>query len=194
MLELSRGMRISRRVRPEHRERKVIFADAFAAIRSFFEAGGDVLWAIFAVTTLMWTFIVERLWFLARIFPQRLRATLKTWHELRGLSRWELRSVRRQLISEVALDARRYLLLIKTLMAVLPLLGLLGTVTGMIQVFDVMAFTGTGNARLMAGGVSAATIPTMSGLVAALSGLYLATHLEQRTNHKIKQLEDLLVH
>ncbi len=194
MLALSRGMRISRRVRPEHRERKVIFADAFAAIRSFFEAGGDVLWAIFAVTTLMWTFIVERLWFLARIFPQRLRATLKTWHELRGLSRWELRSVRRQLISEVALDARRYLLLIKTLMAVLPLLGLLGTVTGMIQVFDVMAFTGTGNARLMAGGVSAATIPTMSGLVAALSGLYLATHLEQRTNHKIKQLEDLLVH
>ena len=87
----------------------------------------------------------------------------------------------------------RFLLLIRTLMAVLPLLGLLGTVTGMIQVFDVMAFTGTGNARLMAGGVSAATIPTMSGLVAALSGLYLATHLEQRASHKIKQAEDLLV-
>ena len=48
--------------------------------------------------------------------------------------------------------------MIKTLMAVLPLLGLLGTVTGMVQVFDVMAITGTGNARLMAGGVSAATI------------------------------------
>jgi len=79
-------------------------------------------------------------------------------------------------------------------MAVLPLLGLLGTVTGMIQVFDVMAFTGTGNARLMAGGVSAATIPTMSGLVAALSGLYLATYLEQRADNKIKHAEDLLVH
>ena len=84
-------------------------------------------------------------------------------------------------------------MLIKTLMAVLPLLGLLGTVTGMIQVFDVMAFTGTGNARLMAGGVSAATIPTMSGLVAALSGLYLATHLEQTADHRIKAAEDLLV-
>ena len=104
------------------------------------------------------------------------------------------RSVRRQLISEVTQDARRYIVLIKTLMAVLPLLGLLGTVTGMIQVFDVMAFTGTGNARLMAGGVSAATIPTMSGLVAALSGLYLATHLEQSADTKVKRAEDLLVH
>jgi biopolymer transport protein ExbB len=153
-----------------------------------------VLWAIFAVTTVMWTFIVERLWYLNRILPGRLEETLRVWYALPELSRWEQRSVRRQLISEVTQDARRYIALIKTLMAVLPLLGLLGTVTGMIQVFDVMAFTGTGNARLMAGGVSAATIPTMSGLVAALSGLYLATHLEQRADNKIKHAEDLLVH
>ena len=172
----------------------IVIADAYAAIRSFFEAGGDVLWAIFAVTTLMWTFIIERLWYLSRVLPGRLEQALQTWHALPELSRWQERSVRRQLISEVALDARRYIGLIKTLMAVLPLLGLLGTVTGMIQVFDVMAFTGTGNARLMAGGVSAATIPTMSGLVAALSGLYLAMHLEQRAETKIKRAGDLLVH
>ena len=170
-----------------------VFTDGFAAIRSFFEAGGDVLWAIFAVTTVMWTFIIERLWFLARILPERLEQTVQAWYELGELSRWQERSVRRQLISEVALDARRYIVLIKTLMAVLPLLGLLGTVTGMIQVFDVMAFTGTGNARLMAGGVSAATIPTMSGLVAALSGLYLATYLEQTADQKVRRVEDLLV-
>jgi biopolymer transport protein ExbB len=84
--------------------------------------------------------------------------------------------------------------MIKTLMAILPLLGLLGTVTGMILVFDVMAFAGTGNARLMAGGVSAATIPTMSGLVAALSGLYLATYLERRAGKEVQRFEELLVH
>ena len=170
-----------------------IIFEGFAAIRSFFEAGGNVLWAIFAVTTLMWTFIVERLWFLNRVLPTRIEVTLDDWRSLPNLTRWQQRSVRRQLISEISLDARRYLMVIKTLMAVLPLLGLLGTVTGMIQVFDVMALTGTGNARLMAGGVSAATIPTMSGLVAALSGLYLATHLEQQADHKIKHAEDLLV-
>jgi biopolymer transport protein ExbB len=84
--------------------------------------------------------------------------------------------------------------MIKTLMAVLPLLGLLGTVTGMIQVFDVMAVTGTSNARLMAGGVSAATIPTMAGLVAALSGVYAVTFLENKASAKIEQAEDLLLH
>jgi biopolymer transport protein ExbB len=171
-----------------------IFVDAFAAIRSFFEAGGDVLWAILAVTTLMWTFIIERLWFFSRVLPERVAAVRDIWDKTPAHTRWTARSIRRQLISEIALDARRYLLFIKTLMAVLPLLGLLGTVTGMIQVFDVMAFTGSGNARLMAGGVSAATIPTMSGLVAALSGLYLATYLEQRANDEVKRAQDMLVH
>ncbi len=77
-------------------------------------------------------------------------------------------------------------------MAILPLLGLLGTVTGMIQVFNVMAVVGTSNARLMAGGVSAATIPTMAGLVAALSGLYLAVYLQRRANKATHVITDIL--
>lgn len=171
-----------------------LFIDLFVAIRSFFEAGGDVLWAILAVTTLMWTLIIERLWFFSRILPTRIHATIRSWHTLSPGSGWESRAIRKQLISEISLEVRRYLVSIRALMAVLPLLGLLGTVSGMIQVFDAMAFSGTGSARLMAGGVSAATIPTMSGLVAALSGLYLATYLEQRATIEVKRAEDLLVH
>ena len=171
-----------------------LFVDAFIAIRSFFEAGGDVLWGILAVTTLMWTFIIERLWFFNSVLPRRIDMVRSEWAARRDTTSWFARRIRDQLISEVSIDAHRYILLIKTLMAVLPLLGLLGTVTGMIQVFDVMALTGTGNARLMAGGVSAATIPTMSGLVAALSGLYLATYLEQRAGAEVDRVADLLVH
>jgi biopolymer transport protein ExbB len=63
----------------------------------------------------------------------------------------------------------------------------------MIAVFDVMAFAGTGNARLMAGGVSKATIPTMAGLVAALSGLYFAAWLEKKASIATERLEGLLV-
>ena len=77
-------------------------------------------------------------------------------------------------------------------MQILPLLGLLGTVWGMVQVFEIMTVFGTGNARLMAGGVSQATIPTMSGLVAALSGLYLSAWLRQRAKRKMEELEDAL--
>ena len=63
----------------------------------------------------------------------------------------------------------------------------------MVAVFDVMALTGTGNARLMAGGVSKATIPTMAGLVAALSGLYLATYLDHKASQEVEKVEDLLI-
>ena len=62
--------------------------------------------------------------------------------------------------------------MIKTLVSLAPLLGLLGTVTGMIGVFEVLATTGGGDARSMAAGVSQATIPTMAGMVAALSGVF----------------------
>ena len=58
-------------------------------------------------------------------------------------------------------------------MLLCPLLGLLGTVTGMIEVFNVMAVTGGGDAKSMAGGVERSTIPTMAGMVSALSKAYL---------------------
>jgi biopolymer transport protein ExbB len=165
-----------------------------APIRDFFEAGGDVLFAILFVTILMWTLIIERLWFFYFILPGRVKKVTETWNARSDTFSWYARQVRQQLVSEVGVECRHYLPIIKALMAILPLLGLLGTVTGMIAVFDVMAFAGTGNARLMAAGVSKATIPTMSGLVAALSGLYFASWLEQKSTREVGKIEDLLAH
>ena len=168
--------------------------EPFVLIRDFFEKGGPVLYGILFITFLMWTFIVERLWYLYGVMPDRVAEVKRIWDEREDTTSWYARRIRDQLLSEISLDARQYLLLIKTLMAVLPLLGLLGTVTGMVKVFDVMAVTGTSNARLMAGGVSQATIPTMAGLVAALSGLYVATFLEQKAFSEVEKVEDELVH
>jgi len=169
------------------------FIDAFVSIRDFFEAGGNVLYGILFVTVLMWTFIVERIWFFYFLLPKRIDAVKAMWDERADTTSWHAHQIRSGMISEVTLESRRFLLMIKTLMAVLPLLGLLGTVTGMITVFDVMAFAGTGNARLMAAGVSKATIPTMAGLVAALSGLYFAAWLEKRARMEVDRVEGLLV-
>ncbi len=167
--------------------------DAFTAVRDFFETGGDVLYAVLFVTIAMWTFIIERLWYFHAVMPVEVGNIVEIWDDRDDTTSWNAQRIREQMISEVSVDAHKYILLIKTLMAILPLLGLLGTVTGMVSVFDVMALTGTGNARLMAGGVSKATIPTMSGLVAALSGLYLATYLEHKANQQVEVVEDLLV-
>jgi biopolymer transport protein ExbB len=81
---------------------------------------------------------------------------------------------------------------IRTLTVALPMLGLLGTVDGMIQTFDVMTVFGTGNARGMAGGISVALITTMGGLLTALSGLYFTTHLEERVSRQVNNVADAL--
>ena len=83
--------------------------------------------------------------------------------------------------------------LIKLLAAVAPLLGLLGTVTGMISVFDVMAVTGTGDARAMASGISKATVPTMAGMVVSLIGLYFKTRFDGMAKKQLESFQDRLL-
>ena len=164
------------------------------ALRSFFELGGPVLFFILIATTVMWTFIIERYWFFSRVMPGLKRDVVEEWESRRDTTSWHAHRIRELLISELSIETRQFLPIIKSIMALLPLLGLSGTVYGMIQVFDVMAFHGTGNARLMAGGVSQATIPTMAGLVAALSGLYVSVLIERRAGREVEALEDLLVY
>ena len=170
------------------------FYQATASIRAFMELGGDVLWAIMIVLFLMWTFIFERLWFIYRVHPIRKRAILQTWESRTDSTSWYARRIRESLISEASLELKQNVGMIKALIAICPLLGLLGTVTGMITVFDVMTYSGGGNARAMAGGVSMATVPTMAGMVAALSGVYFGTWLEHKAQVESEKLEDLLQH
>ena len=82
--------------------------------------------------------------------------------------------------------------MIQTFVALCPLLGLLGTVTGMIAVFQVLAVSGSGNVRAMAAGVSQATVPTMAGMVGALSGVLFVTILSRRATREVEFLEDTL--
>lgn len=172
----------------------VWLSELSATLSDFIDLGGDVLWAIMLVLFLMWTFIIERLWYVNVVHPRRMRQAVAAWQSRVDTNSWYARQVRTQIISEVSHDLARNVLLVKTLIALCPLLGLLGTVTGMLHVFDVMAITGTGNARAMAAGVSQATVPTMAGMVAALSGVYFGQRLEYWHVTETEKLEDLLQH
>lgn len=79
---------------------------------------------------------------------------------------------------------------IKLLAAVTPLLGLLGTVTGMIATFQAITLFGTGDPKLMAGGISTALITTVLGLVAAIPLLFAYTYLASTSNRIISILEE----
>ncbi len=90
------------------------------------------------------------------------------------------RSILYQYALKLRPQIRSHLRLISTLAGTAPLLGLLGTVFGMIETFDVIASFGTGNARAMAGGISVALVTTQAGLLVAVPGLLVAAALTRR--------------
>lgn len=161
-------------------------------VRSFLVAGGPVLWAIITVAACIGFLITERYWFLLGVFPSLSNHLTNQWQQARKPDRQLSRHQRTALLSQAQLQLRQSLALLKVLVAICPLLGLLGTVTGMIEVFDVVTMLGTGNPRAMASGISRATIPTMAGMVVALPGLYFCLELEQRVKRSIEQLSDRL--
>jgi biopolymer transport protein ExbB len=170
----------------------IFFVDIWEVIRDFLESGGGVLYVIFFATLLLWSMIVERFWFFNRIYPAIAKDVVEKWNQREDKFSWNAHRIRQGMLSKVGQKLDQSIFVIKTLVALCPLLGLLGTVTGMIAVFEVMAMSGTGNARLMAGGISMATIPTMAGMVAAISGIYFGSRLESRARMEKERLEDSL--
>ncbi len=166
--------------------------DVFAAVEDFLETGGPVLWGILFLCVLLWTFIVERYWFIGRVYPGHARTWIREWDGREDTTSWQARKIRQAMVSSADMQLQQSLTFIKTLIALGPLFGLLGTVSGMIEVFDMMALTGDNDARVMASGISRATITTMAGLVVALTGLYPAMRLKQRVKHEIQTLGESL--
>jgi biopolymer transport protein ExbB len=140
----------------------------------------------------MWIMIVERVLYLRVEHKRRVAATRQAWQARAERHSWYARQVREAMVSRLKLGATGPIPLIKTLVALCPLLGLVGTVTGMIEVFDVLALAGTSNARSMAAGVSKATIPTMAGMVGALSGVFAATLLARAANREVQRVDESL--
>jgi biopolymer transport protein ExbB len=166
--------------------------EAVAAVRDFVEQGGDVLLVISFVTFVMWTLILERFWYFRTGHLEEAERVKKLWAAREDHGSWNAHQIRRMLGSEVRLKLQRGLSTIKTIVALCPMFGLLGTVTGMIEVFDVMAIAGSGNARGMASGVSKATLPTMAGMVAALSGMLFSIQLDRFARAEASRVEDNL--
>jgi biopolymer transport protein ExbB len=144
---------------------------AYESLQAFLASGGPVLVAIMILTFVMWGLILERLLYWSTAQPGVERRAKRAWAARSDHKSWYAHAYRTRLLSEAKIEATQFNGVIKILVAVTPLLGLLGTVTGMVFVFDIMAVTGSSNARLMAAGISRATIPTMAGLFTSVSGV-----------------------
>ena len=167
------------------------YADGLAAL---FEQGGIILWAILFASIYMWILLAERYWFHWNQLPDLKKQLYEDWlsHPVKASPSLTFKRIE-ALVGDLRTEARRNLLSLQALVAILPLLGLLGTVSGMIKVFDVITVFGTGNTRGMASGISEALVTTMAGLFTALSGLYFVSDLERRAEDVSRELEQSLV-
>lgn len=166
--------------------------EIFEAIRDFTETGGRVLFVIGILIFVMWLLILERALYLFMTYQRVKSATIHEWETRADRSSWNAEQIRQKTISHLSIQLNGSIPIIQALVALCPLLGLMGTVTGMIEVFDVMAISGSGNARSMASGVSKATVPTMAGMVGALSGVFAATWLTRTVKSERMHLEDAM--
>ena len=168
------------------------FLDITDSVSLFMERGGPVLNIIAMLLLVKWSLVFERIWYINTTHKANVKNTLAAWNARADTKSWSAHQIRTMMISKISLDVRNTLPIIEVLVTICPLLGLIGTVTGMINVFFVMAVTGGGDAKSMAGGVSMATIPTMAGMVGAISGIFASNYLKAKVDRDLELLEDHL--
>ena len=163
---------------------------ALYAVHDFLDQGGMALWVIFFMALALWVMIVERFLYI-RFFSEKEQRRLaaecqqcRTCVDADRIRESFQAMFRNRLLA--GFDA------IGVLIAVAPLLGLYGTVYGMIEIFDVISQSGTGDARAMAGGISMATLSTMSGMAVAITGLVVRHRMEAMVHRKTDRFNERL--
>ncbi|MCW8193346.1 MotA/TolQ/ExbB proton channel family protein [Proteobacteria bacterium 005FR1] len=181
-------------------------------------AGGWLMVPIILCSIAVVAIAVERYWTLnpTRIAPKHLLAQVWGWIKNNQLDGNKIRELKRsselgkilaaglsnsrsgrdvmkdsieEAASQVIHDMERYLGAMGTIAAVAPLLGLLGTVVGMIKVFTDIMLEGTGNAGVLAGGISEALITTAAGLTVAIPAMILHRFFQRRVDSLIVTME-----
>ncbi|WP_413816350.1 MotA/TolQ/ExbB proton channel family protein [Moritella sp.] len=166
--------------------------DWLESVNQFMQQGGPILYWLAAIVMLCWCCVMERLLYLYCYFPAQQRDWLARWGARTEQGSWHAHAIRGGWLLQAQQALQQNLNFLKVLVAICPMLGLLGTVTGMISVFDVMATLGSSEPKLMAAGISLATLPTMAGMVAALAGMFAHARLSKACDTRYNRLEKLL--
>ncbi len=162
----------------------------FHAVGQLVIAGGPFVIWILVAGVLMWTLIFERLWFHRTHLPAMTRSLLGEWQRRPEHHSWMSHQVRSTMISRLNGAMSDNMPMLKVLIPLCPLLGLVGTVHGMLEVFDSMSILGSADARTMASGVSKAMNCTMTGLAVSITGMYPVFHFQSAIRKQTELLAD----
>ncbi len=182
-------------------------------------AGGWLMVPIILCSILVIAIGGERFWTLdpKKIAPRHLLAQVWSWIKNNQLDASKLRELKQssplgrilaaglsnsrhgrevmkdsiqEAASQVIHEMERYLTILSTIANIAPLLGLLGTVIGMIKVFTAIMLQGTGNAGVLAGGISEALITTAAGLTVAIPAMILHRFFQRRVDTIVVTMEE----
>ena len=161
-------------------------------IADLMSLGGLFVFFIFMSGVLMWALIIERLWYFKLILPRQAKKVEAEWRARADHTSWCARQIRQTMISRLNAAMTAGFPVMQVLVPMAPLLGLIGTVSGMLDVFDSMALRGNADAKSMASGVSAAMICTMTGLAVSITGLYPVHYFRTKAIRETELLADKL--
>lgn len=185
---------------------------------AFIQTGGFFMWPLLACSILTLAIIIERFWTLrkAGVAPKdllsdvmaRLRDDRMTLDYIRAMQaknglasifaagllnskhgRHSMKESVQEAASHVIHELERFMNTLGTIAAISPLLGLLGTVVGMIKVFAVLMESGAGNTALLAGGISEALLTTAAGLGVAIPALIFHRFFSRRIDELVVTME-----
>lgn len=188
-----------------------------------FQKGGPLMYPILLCSVLALAIFLERLWTFARVrrgfsdlvnkveslvVKSRIEEALQTCRQIdtplarifvaalrsAGKSRDQIKIAVEEVGAREAAPLERYLGLMGTLATISPLLGLLGTVLGMINAFNVIAVQGVGTPATLGGGISQALITTAAGLCVAIPTILLHKYLASRADRMILDMEEYSLH
>jgi len=187
-----------------------VLENQFVNITEYFIEGGVIMYPLLFVSIVMWILIINRIIFFKKmgkkyisrkealdyILSGNFDPDEMMYRDITGVIIGEFLKNRTcnssldafimdEIILKVLYSLDKYLNLISILATIAPLLGLLGTVIGMVKTFDVISFFGTGNPKAMASGISEALITTQTGLIIAIPGIYMNNFLNKRA-YKLK--------
>ena len=183
-----------------------------------FRSGGWLMWPILACSVAATAIVVDRLWALRRrrVLPPELLERVRDWERMARVPPQDMEALRhgsplgriiaaglanqdrgREIIREsveehgrqVVHQLERYLNSLGTIASITPLLGLLGTVIGMIRVFNIITARGVGDPTILAGGISEALVTTAAGLTVAIPSLMFYRYLRGRVDAYVVNME-----
>lgn len=158
----------------------------------FLERGGEVVYPIMLVIFLLWVYLCERVFFMLLVHPARYNVALTEWSARDDKQSWYAQQIHQDLIASLNMGLNSGFSTIRMFITICPLLGLLGTVTGMIEVFDVMVRIGAGSPKPMAAGISKAILSTVAGMVGAISGLLAQSVLARIFDQEKRRINSTL--